>query len=444
MARVLAALLFALAGSGCDMTVDRDGDDYPVATDCDDDDPDVHPFQAEIADDGIDQDCNGADLVSCFYDGDSDGFGTGATPVGGQDPSGACVLPNLSDVGGDCDDGNPDAFPGGTEVADDGFDQDCSGADTVTCFVDGDGDGYGAPEATELAEGDCLAPDLSASGADCDDDNAGISPGALDVADDGVDQDCSGADTVVCWYDGDDDGYGSPGTDVADPDGECGPFQAANPDDCDDAAPFRNPGMTELCDSYDNDCDGVVDRGPTVLGLGAGATAELGAWDLPGASWTVELAARRDDLSGIGRLLSAVGGKLTLSSEPAWTLALLGAGADGPDASTAWTHLAVVSDGGAVRLLVDGVATPLSGTPSGALTDGTWILGGSAEPFVGVVDELRIWSVARTDEQLAAGQCDTLAGDEPGLRAWWPFEASANEALSGDAAVLDGGAALLP
>ena len=445
MSRVLAALLLALSGFGCAMTVDLDGDDYPVATDCDDDDPDVHPFQAEIADDGIDQDCTGGDLVSCFYDGDEDGFGAGDTPTGGQDPSGACVLPNLTDVGGDCDDGDPDAFPGGDEIADDGFDQDCSGADSVTCFEDNDGDGYGDPLRTEVSEGDCLGLDVSADGSDCDDGDAAISPDAEDVAGDGIDQDCSGADTILCWYDGDNDGYGSPGTDLPDVDGECGVNQSANGDDCDDAAPNLNPGVIEQCDFYDNDCDGVVDRGPGALGLGVGSTAGLGGWDLPGASWTVEASVRRDEVDGIGRLLSAVGGKLTLTSEPGWTVDVLGAGAVGPDViQGAWTHIAVVSDGGSVSLLVDGSETPLTGTPSGELSGGAWTLGAGAESFVGTVDELRVWSVARTPAQLDARRCDTLDGDEPGLRAWWPFEGSAAEALSGEAAVLEGGAALFP
>ena len=443
MARLIPALLLLIPIGlvGCDHSIDRDRDDYPISTDCDDTDPDVHPFAAEIADDGIDQDCSGGDLVSCFYDGDGDGFGVGDTPTGGQDPSGACTLPNLSDMGGDCDDGVATTFPGGTEVPDDGFDQDCSGADQVTCFADDDGDGFGDPEQTMLSEGDCLGFDASAHGTDCDDGNAAINPDAVEIPEDGIDQDCSGNDAVTCFYDGDNDGHGSPGTELTDPDGECGDNQATVGDDCDDAAPALNPSALEECDFFDNDCDGTVDRGGGALVLGSGDTARLGGWDLSGAPWTIELSVRLDEPTAIATALRADTGNLALTSEPAWTLDLQGAGAVGADAVTgAWTHLAVTFDGTAVRLFVDGEGTLLSGVPAGGLADGEWILGAATDPFVGAIDEVRFWSVARTQEQLVEFACDTVGGDEADLVAWWPFVADADEALSGAPATLTGGA----
>ena len=45
--------------------------------DCNDNDPTaINPTREEIPDDGIDQDCNGADTITCFVDADQDGFGT--------------------------------------------------------------------------------------------------------------------------------------------------------------------------------------------------------------------------------------------------------------------------------------------------------------------------------------------------------------------------------
>ena len=73
----------------------------------------------------------------------------------------------------DCDDGNAAIHPGAVDVADDGIDQDCDGADRVN--LDRDGDGIPRP-------------------ADCDDSNAAIRPGAFDVPEDGVNQDCDGVD----------------------------------------------------------------------------------------------------------------------------------------------------------------------------------------------------------------------------------------------------------
>ncbi len=69
------------------------------ATDCNDDDPTVHPNRPEIWYDGVDQDCDGND-----DDRDLDGF----------------------PVDEDCNDLEPSAFPGGTEI-EDGIDQDCDG-----------------------------------------------------------------------------------------------------------------------------------------------------------------------------------------------------------------------------------------------------------------------------------------------------------------------------
>lgn len=55
-------------GDGCDadcgMEPDADGDDWPDAADCDPEDPDIHPCSAlEVDGDDIDHDCDGFDSV---------------------------------------------------------------------------------------------------------------------------------------------------------------------------------------------------------------------------------------------------------------------------------------------------------------------------------------------------------------------------------------------
>jgi hypothetical protein len=75
------------------------------------------------------------------------------------------------------------------------------------------------------------------SDGDCDDANPDRNPGATDVPDDGIDQDC---DPSTADDDLDEDGYG-----VSD-------------EDCDDANPDRNPGATDVPDDgIDQDCDGI-------------------------------------------------------------------------------------------------------------------------------------------------------------------------------------------
>ena len=118
-------------------------------------------------------------------------------------------------IGGDCDDDDPQVWPGAPEICD-GLDSNCNGTLTLDEH-DEDGDGWPACN-------------------DCDDANPGVHPFAADPCD-GADQDCDGA------FEGD-----------ADRDGFVGCA-----DDCDDGDPLVHPGAEEAeCDGADTDCDGVL------------------------------------------------------------------------------------------------------------------------------------------------------------------------------------------
>ena len=248
-------------GSLVDEFVNTDGDVWPDCVDSDDDadgwpdsldcaplDAGISPDASEIVGDGIDQDCNGADTILCFIDGDGDGAGSTLTQLA---EDGDCDDPGEASTGDDCDDTKPGLYPDAPEACD-MTDSDCDGS-LVDEFADLDADG--TP--------DCVDDDTDGDGepdsTDCSPEDAEIYPGAPETLDDGVDQDCDGNDTVTCYEDLDGDGYGSEVVVLA-VDGQCDdPGEADEPIDCDDESALSYPGAVELCDGEDNDCDGLPD-----------------------------------------------------------------------------------------------------------------------------------------------------------------------------------------
>jgi hypothetical protein len=217
-----------------------------LQTDCDDADPTLNPGATEVCN-ALDDDCDG--ISDEGFDLDSDGVwlddaGCNAT-YGGP---------------GDCDDGDPLVHPSyddgaGTviEAADelcDGVDNDCDGV----IPEDADGDGF-----VDAENADCAGlADL-----DCDDGDPLVNPDAVEICDDGVDNDCN--------------------EDIDDEDPACqGDDDDATGDDDDATDPVVPPVVDP---DFDGDgvtlaggcgtCLGSV-AGPEPSGLGLGIVGALG------------------------------------------------------------------------------------------------------------------------------------------------------------------------
>ncbi|MBT3341529.1 MAG: hypothetical protein HN712_27160 [Gemmatimonadetes bacterium] len=94
-----------------------------------------------------------------------------------------------------------------------------------------------------------------------------------------------------------------------------------------------------------------------------------------------------------------------------------------------WQHMAAVSGRGGMRLYYNGVLVgqdPFAGSFADLGIGTHAYLGRSSwesnDPFEGALDEVRLWSVARTGEQIRVDMGRRLTGDEPGLVAMWDFD----------------------
>jgi len=179
--------------------LDEDNDGFFYFEDCDDYNASVNPDGVETCN-GLDDDCNlsiddGLPVSTYYQDLDGDGYGEQLVILD------TCLMtPPLGYVTNslDCDDSTNAVSPAGIETCN-GIDDDCSGfiddgIPYYDYYMDFDGDGFGD---ADMIMDTCLtsAPlGFVDNAMDCDDSNASIYPGANEIADNDIDEDCTGLD----------------------------------------------------------------------------------------------------------------------------------------------------------------------------------------------------------------------------------------------------------
>jgi hypothetical protein len=88
-----------------------------------------------------------------------------------------------------------------------------------------------------------------------------------------------------------------------------------------------------------------------------------------------------------------------------------------------WQHVAATFDHGLVKLYVNGV---VEGTAEGVLspvtTDGPLCLGHRLGEYDGVMDEVRVWNVVRSQSEIVEAMGRYVEPTAPGLVGYWRFD----------------------
>ena len=101
-----------------------------------------------------------------------------------------------------------------------------------------------------------------------------------------------------------------------------------------------------------------------------------------------------------------------------------------------WTHIAVTSSGGTVKFYINGVEmfSTASSPVLGSSTNEMRIGRGGNDPGQGNLDELRLWSVARSGPDILADMCKkwpSTFSNTTGLKAVWHMDSTYTDSVSG-------------
>ncbi len=390
--------------------------------------------------------------------------------------------PNTRDTGlGDPPIIDMGAYEFGSPLGDDcngnGMDDDCEVAEGITP----DCNGNGVPDDCDIADGfssDCNGngvPDECDKLIDCNDN------GVLDACDiaDGTSLDCNGngvPDECDAFEDCNDNGIPDECEEDCNDNGvpdECDIADGTSldvnsngiPDECEaDCNANGVPDDVDIADGISEDCNvnGVPDECEEIADPFPGYAVAFEDTvhrvvmprfsGFPAAEITVSFWLNTADDRQAGIVSYAVVGEnneflifdannLCLSIHGAFLASSVSV-ADG-----AWHHVAVTwqEGDGSFTIYVDGLRVfegnlgqgqPLGSQGTMVLGDEQDCVGGCYDPnqaFIGVMDELRVWEVVRSQEEIQANMFQQLTGDEPGLVGYWRFDEGEGD-VAGDLA----------
>jgi hypothetical protein len=242
----------------------------------------------------------------------------------------------------------------------------------------------------------------------------------------------------ILYQDADADGYGSTTT------WSCGSMSGfqSNSYDCNDNNAAIKPGANETCgNGVDENCNGVTDENTLSLGFD-GTDDQVNSGNTVGnfgtGNFTIEMQVKTSATSKVlmskrptcdannnfWNLLVNADGKLQIEMRQVGNLNTTVVSSAASVHDNNWHHVAVVRNGSNLKMYIDGVENiSVSVSMTNYDNSANLILGNSIcnSYFVGQLDEVRIWNIARSANDINLLKNASLTGQESGLQTYFDF-----------------------